>query len=108
MRELILNDKGIHLADVYTAGGEVLVGTARFEKEAEMRRLQQRRQLELQLRRAELRAAEGRLNAQLEALEREIEAKRAEIDMFENTETFAVETDAATQAHVERMRGVDT
>jgi circadian clock protein KaiC len=108
VRELILNDEGIHLADVYTAGGEVLVGTARYEKEAEMNRLKLRRQRELQVRRAELRAAESRLNAQREALERDIEAKRAEIEMFENSETFIVEADATAQAHVERMRGVDT
>jgi circadian clock protein KaiC len=30
---LIFNDSGITLADPYTAGGEVLMGTLRFEKE---------------------------------------------------------------------------
>ncbi len=33
MRELIFSDEGITLADPYTAGGEVLMGTLRFEKE---------------------------------------------------------------------------
>jgi circadian clock protein KaiC len=33
LRELIFNDSGITLADPYTAGGEVLMGTLRFEKE---------------------------------------------------------------------------
>ena len=33
MRELVLSNDGVTLADVYTAGGEVLMGTMRFEKE---------------------------------------------------------------------------
>lgn len=33
VRELVLSDKGVTLADVYTAGGEVLMGTMRWEKE---------------------------------------------------------------------------
>jgi len=33
MRELIFSDNGITLADPYTAGGEVLMGTLRIEKE---------------------------------------------------------------------------
>ena len=107
VRELILDDTGVHLTDVYAAGGEVLVGTARFEKEASNRILNQRRALELELRRAELRAAESQLQVQLETLKREIEAKRAEIELFENSEMRDVETNAATHAEVQRLRGVD-
>ena len=33
VRELILNSSGVSLADVYQAGGEVLMGTARWQKE---------------------------------------------------------------------------
>jgi len=33
MRELIFSETGITLADPYTAGGEVLMGTLRQEKE---------------------------------------------------------------------------
>ena len=34
VRELILSDAGVTLADIYTAGGEVLMGTLRWEKES--------------------------------------------------------------------------
>jgi circadian clock protein KaiC len=34
VRELILSDKGVTLADIYTAGGGVLMGTMRWEKES--------------------------------------------------------------------------
>ena len=33
VRELVLSDDGVTLADIYTAGGEVLMGTLRWEKE---------------------------------------------------------------------------
>jgi circadian clock protein KaiC len=35
VRELILSDQGIALADVYAAAGDLLMGTARWQKEAE-------------------------------------------------------------------------
>ena len=38
VRELVLSDTGVTLADVYSAGGEVLMGTLRWEKENEARR----------------------------------------------------------------------
>jgi len=34
VRELILSDAGVTLADIYTAGGEVLMGALRWEKES--------------------------------------------------------------------------
>lgn len=37
VRELVLASSGLSLADVFTAGGEVLVGTARWEYEAKLR-----------------------------------------------------------------------
>ena len=37
LRELIFSDSGITLADPYTAGGEVLMGTLRHEKENSVR-----------------------------------------------------------------------
>ena len=43
VRELLLSDQGISLADVYSAGGEVLVGTARWEREREEQEAERRR-----------------------------------------------------------------
>src|SRR6202044_1405878 len=34
VRELVLSDSGVTLADTYAAGGEVLMGTMRWEKES--------------------------------------------------------------------------
>ncbi len=38
VRELVLSNDGVTLADVYSVGGEVLMGTLRWEKENEARR----------------------------------------------------------------------
>ncbi len=64
VRELVLSSHGLTLTDVYTAGGEVLVGTARWEHEAMLAETEARRMAELDLRRSEL--------------ERELDALRAE------------------------------
>jgi circadian clock protein KaiC len=54
VRELILTNDGVTLADVYTAGGEVLVGTARWEHEAAVREEEHRRTAERFARRVKL------------------------------------------------------
>lgn len=54
VRELVLGRDGVTLADVYTAGGEVLVGTARWEHEAKVREDEHRRTAERFARRAQL------------------------------------------------------
>jgi circadian clock protein KaiC len=38
VRELVLSSDGVSLADVYSVGGEVLMGTLRWEKENDARR----------------------------------------------------------------------
>src|SRR4051812_7855953 len=54
VRELILSSQGITLADVYMAGGEVLVGTARWEHEAQVREEEHKRTAERFARRTQL------------------------------------------------------
>jgi circadian clock protein KaiC len=54
VREMILAADGVTLTDVFTAGGEVLVGTARWEYEAKMRVEANRKTAERYARRAQL------------------------------------------------------
>ena len=54
VRELILSNNGVTLADVYTAGGEVLLGTARWEHEARLRDEEHHRTAERFVRRQQL------------------------------------------------------
>jgi len=90
VRELILSKTGLTLSDVYSAGGEVLMGTLRWEREGQERRKQHnfKRELEVRQREAALVLAEtqARTRAALSAeavqeaaLER-IKAEREESD----------------------------
>ena len=107
VRELILSKHGIALTDVYTAGGEVLVGTARYEREAELQLESRRRELELEVRRAELKAAESELRARIELMQSELEAKRAEMTLVETLEATHETGRVAAQTTVSRLRHAD-
>jgi hypothetical protein len=54
VRELILSDEGIALADVYAAAGDVLMGTARWQKEAAEKTEQERILAEVEHKRSEV------------------------------------------------------
>ncbi|SDC90738.1 ATPase domain-containing protein [Belnapia rosea] len=104
-REFIMTGEGCTLTDVYTAGGAVLLGTARMEREAELRRqdiataLQhQRRQRELQaqLAEAEVRQAQAAL---------QLEATRTELSLLETAEAErrAMQEGARAQLAISRL-----
>lgn len=63
VRELVLSESGITLADPYLAGGEVLMGTLRWERENEDRRMREiaLTATNLNQKRAELALAEARI-----------------------------------------------
>ena len=63
VRELILSDQGIALADVYTAGGDVLMGTARWQKEAAEQAEHERILAEVEHKRREVALARVELGA---------------------------------------------
>jgi circadian clock protein KaiC len=79
VRELILSKEGVALADVYSVGGEVLMGTLRWEKENDARRARAlaRSHAELRRRKAELVLAGTK--AQMEALAREQAIQEVEL-----------------------------
>lgn len=78
VRELMLSDSGVTLADVYTAGGEVLMGTMRWMHERDERLLAQDREAEAARRKAILRSEAAEIEAQITLLHGQLEAKRAE------------------------------
>jgi circadian clock protein KaiC len=80
VRELILSDEGIALADVYTAAGDVLMGTARWQKEAAEKTEQERILAEVEHKRSEVALARAELTARIEALEQELKQKQAEAE----------------------------
>src|ERR1700724_2765005 len=71
VRELILSDQGIALADVYTAAGDVLMGTARWQKEAAEKAEQERILAEVEHKRREDALGRAGLGPRIGALEQE-------------------------------------
>ena len=78
VRELILSDSGVTLADIYSAGGEVLMGTMRWEKESAERLANEAVDVASKLKRVSLDAEEAVLEVRTKALQTELNAKRAE------------------------------
>jgi len=78
VRELILSDAGVTLADTYTAGGEVLMGTLRWEKERAERVASETAEAAAKLKRVRLDAEEAELEVRLKSLQTELMAKQVE------------------------------
>ena len=80
VREVIITGRGITLGDVYSAGGEVLMGTLRRERELDEQLDHDRAREETERRVIELRAAEAELRGKLDAAMRDLDVKRAELE----------------------------
>ncbi|MDX1608739.1 MAG: ATPase domain-containing protein [Halofilum sp. (in: g-proteobacteria)] len=77
-RELLLSSDGMDLADVYEHGTEVLMGTARVQKESEERATVRRRDLERTRRRQDLARRIEQARSEMERLEVELELDEQE------------------------------
>lgn len=85
VRELILSNEGVTLADIYTAGGEVLMGTMRWEKESAERVANEVAEVEEKLKRVTLDAEEAVLEVRAKAVQTELLAKQVEKTLLERT-----------------------
>ena len=77
VRELVLSEKGIELADVYAFGSQVLMGTARLHQEHAVVREQEEEQLRQQQWRRERQQQLRELQGQVAELERELSSDAA-------------------------------
>ena len=105
VRELILSDAGITLDEVYLAGGDVLMGTARREKEGHDEAERARLSAELERRRRRLALAEARTKARIAVLRRELKARRAELNRMEAEERRRVRRETAWRQELYARRG---
>ncbi len=78
VRELMLSDTGITLVDTYTAAGEVLMGTLRWQKERAERMDHETAEVAENLKRIQLDAEEAELLVRLKSLEVHLLAKQVE------------------------------
>jgi circadian clock protein KaiC len=103
VRELILSDNGVTLADIYTAGGEVLMGTLRWEKESAERIAGEVAEIAAKLKRLRLDAEATVLEVRLKSLQTELVAKQTEKELLTRT-TAAQERDLS---RLRELRGAD-
>jgi len=107
VRELVLSDAGPSLSDVYAAGGEVLMGTLRWEKEAEEGARKTRQVAEFEHKRRELQFAEANISAQIAALQLDLERQRAELDLYSGEHDLHAASSSQRESELRRRRGAD-
>ena len=107
VRELELSAAGLALADVYSSGGEVLMGTLRSEKEAEERARKLQRHAEFSQKRRELQFAEADIAARIAALQLDLERQRAELTHYTSDDEARQVASGEWQSELRRMRSAD-
>ena len=107
VRELVLTDAGPVLADVYTAGGEVLMGTLRWEKEAEEKAKTIQRRAEFDHKRGELQATEADTHVRIKALQQDLERQRAELAMYSSDNEARIVSSSDREKELRRIRSAD-
>jgi circadian clock protein KaiC len=107
VRELILSDAGPMLADVYTAGGEVLMGTLRWEKEDEERANNTRRRSEVDQKRASLEFAEADTRARIMVLEHDLKRQRVELALYSSNDQARIVSSSDREKVLRRIRSAD-
>ena len=107
VRELLLSANGVTLADAYTAGGEVLMGTLRWEKERTEQAASVERLAAVREKRDRLQTEEHELANRLKAIQIEIEAKRDERASMTQVEARSKRIDRLDRIRLRQLRGAD-
>jgi circadian clock protein KaiC len=107
VRELALSETGPMLTDVYTAGGEVLMGTLRWEKEVEEKLKQTKYRADFDHKKRELQFAEADTRARITALEIDLQRKRAELALYSKDDEARAQSSTERDGDLRRRRGAD-
>jgi len=107
VRELILSDSGVTLADIYTAGGEVLMGTLRWERESAERVASEVADVAGKLKRVSLDAEEAVLEVRAKSLQTELVAKKVEKMLLNRTTESRVKELSRGRIRMRELRGGD-
>jgi circadian clock protein KaiC len=107
VRELILSDAGITVTDTYTAGGEVLMGTMRWEKESAERHASELAAVAAKLTAVRLDAEEAELEARMRSLQVELSAKQTEKAVLSRSADRHAQELLAGRDRMHELRGTD-
>lgn len=107
VRELILSRNGVNLSDVYTAGGEVMMGTMRWEREQSQRVAQARARAEQARRERDLEEARAEAIVRIEAIKRDLARREAELQNEIDAQELLTDQETSDQLEVGRRRKAD-
>ena len=107
VRELILSDAGVTLADTYTAGGEVLMGTLRWEKERAERIAHEAAEVAATRKSVKLDAEEAELEVRLKSLQTDLVAKQVEKALSVRTTQSDKGELSRSRSQMKKLRGAD-
>jgi circadian clock protein KaiC len=107
VRELVLGNAGPVLADVYTAGGEVLMGTMRWEKEDEERGKTLQRRADFERKRRELQVSEADTRARITGLQQDLERQRSELALYSSGNEARIVSSSEREKELRRIRSAD-
>lgn len=107
VRELVLGDEGVSLADVYLSSGTVLMGTLRWEKEQADRATRLREALEADHRERKLEASIAEIEARTMTLAGEREVARAELAALREERGHTDRAGAERAVGLRRLRRAD-
>ena len=107
VRELILSDAGVTLADTYSAGGEVLMGTLRWEKERAERASHDAAEVAAKLKRVRLDAEEAELAVRIRSLQTELVAKQVEKELLARSTESSKGEQSRGRTRMKELRGAD-
>jgi len=107
VRELVLSDGGVDLADVYAAEGKVLMGVARWEQEQKEIADAARVQVATKLKRTQLKLAQDEALARLRVIQTELAAREAELATLADTEVSVSKVLTSDRSTLRRLRHAD-
>ena len=107
VRELILTNEGVTLADTYTAGGDVLMGTLRWEKESAERREAEMTYISGKHKTMLITAEEAEIAVRIKSLQVELEAKQAEKAMLSRSSAREAGEVSQGRTRMRELRGAD-
>lgn len=107
VRELVLSDQGITLTDAYTAGGVVLMGSLRAEKEAQESVDRERIRLDAEGHQRELAKANAQAQANIDELQREIASREVEMARAQREQALREQEWVIRKGDIRTLRGAD-
>ena len=107
VRELILSDNGVTLADVFIAQGKVLTGVARWEWEQEEIAQRRRAKVDNEQKRLRLQLAQAEAAARLQVIQTEMAARSSEMALLDEAAGSASALLKTDQAVLRKLRHAD-